>query len=143
MKTQLLSKAVCVVVLLTVSAAVAQTSPGDVLVNIPFSFVVANHQMQPGRYMVKPAASGVIRILDTDTKNSLFVSVHGVQSNGPNDAKLVFHRYGDSYFLAEVWPGYSDTGKELPKSKAEKEIASGKISGTRPRSEIAVLRPGR
>jgi hypothetical protein len=144
MKTQMLRTAVFVGVLLAVSAAVAQTSPGDVIVNVPFSFVVANHQMQPGRYIVTPVTDGFLRIFNTeDSKDQLFVGVHSVESSKPTDPKLVFHRYGSSYFLTQVWNGNSDIGREVPKSKAEKEIASASASNPRPRAEIAVLRPER
>jgi len=143
MKTQLLRTAVFVIGLLAVSAAVAQTK-GDVIVNIPFSFVVGSHQMQPGRYIVTRAESGVLRIFDAqDSKNQTLVTVHNVERGLPDSAKLVFHRYADSYFLTQVWTGNSEIGKELPKSKAEKEIASRRIDGTRPKSEVAVLRPER
>src|SRR3981081_2002887 len=132
MKTQLLRTAVFVMGLLSVSCASAQTKAGDVIVNVPFSFVVGNHQMQPGRYIVTPAASGVLRIFDSqDSTNQTLVTVHSVEGGLPDSAKLVFHRYSDSYFLAQVWTGDSNIGRELPKSKAEKEVASGQINGTR------------
>jgi hypothetical protein len=35
---------------------------------------------------------------------------------------LVFHRYGDEYFLSEIWPAGSSTGRGLPKSRAEREL---------------------
>jgi hypothetical protein len=143
MKIQLLRTAVFVIGLLAVSATVAQTR-GDVIVNVPFSFVVGNHQMQPGRYIVKPMTYGILRIFDSqDSENQTLASVHSVESRTATSAKLVFHRYGDSYFLAQVWTGNGDIGRELPTSKAEKEIASGRINGTRPKSEVAVLRPER
>jgi hypothetical protein len=99
--------------------------------------------MQPGRYVVTKAANGVLRIHDTEVANNqMFLAVHSIESKTPNEAKLVFHRYGDTYFLAEVWNG-NDIGKELPKSKAEKEILSGRLNGPRPKAEVAVLRPER
>ena len=144
MKTQVLRIAVFVTALLAASAALAQGRPGDVLVNVPFSFVVGTHQMQPGHYLVTPATYGILRMYDTENSNNqLFVPVNSIQSSTLKDAKLVFHRYGDTYFLAEVWNGTSDIGKQLIKSKAEKEIASGRINGSRPKSEVAVLRPER
>ena len=144
MKTQVLRIAVITMALLAASAAMAQGHPGDVLVNVPFTFVVGSHHMQPGRYVVMTAADGALRIYDTEVSdNQLLLAVHSIQSNTPNDAKLVFHRYGDSYFLAEVWNGNNDIGKELPKSKAEKEILSGRLNGPRPKAEVAVLRPDR
>jgi hypothetical protein len=129
--------------LLAALAAMAQGPSGDVLVNVPFAFVIDSHHMQPGRYVVTKAANGVLRIHDTEVAgNQMFLAVHSIESKTPNEAKLVFHRYGDTYFLAEVWNG-NDIGKELPKSKAEKEILSGRLNGPRPKAEVAVLRPER
>ena len=36
---------------------------------------------------------------------------------------LVFHRYGEEYFLREVWAAGAGTGRELIKSHTEREIA--------------------
>ena len=144
MKTQMLRMAVFTMALLAALAAMAQGPSGDVLVNVPFAFVIDSHHMQPGRYVVTKAANGVLRIHDTEVANNqMFLAVHSIESKTPNEAKLVFHRYGDTYFLAEVWNGNSDIGRQLVKSKAEKEIASGRVDGSRPKPEIAVLRPVR
>ena len=41
----------------------------------------------------------------------------------PTDkGKLVFHRYGDQYFLSEVWPAGATTGRVIAKSRAESEL---------------------
>ena len=37
--------------------------------------------------------------------------------------KLVFHRYGDRYFLAQIWVAGNNSGSELPKSPREVEVA--------------------
>lgn len=144
MKTQVLRIAVVVTGLLMASSALAQGKPGDVLVNVPFSFIVNNHQMPAGRYVVTPASYGFLRIYDTEnSRNQLFMAANSVVSSKTQTPKLVFHRYGDSYFLSEVWNGQSDIGKQLPPSKAEKEIASGERTGVRSNGEVAVVRPER
>jgi hypothetical protein len=38
-------------------------------------------------------------------------------------SKLVFHRYGNQYFLAQIWTAGNDRGRELPKTEQEREIA--------------------
>jgi hypothetical protein len=144
MKTQLFQIAVVAVVLFAVSGAMAQTQPGDVLVNVPFSFLVGNHPMPPGRYLVTKPARGFLRLCDTnDAHNQLITAVNGVQSRVPQTPKLVFHRYGNSYFLAEVWNGNSNIGRQLPKSKGEQEIAAGKVQGNPRTGEMALVRPER
>ena len=140
MKTQMLRIAVIGMTLLAASAALAQ-APSGVTVNVPFAFVVNNHHMPAGRYVVTSAANGALRIYDTEVSdNHMFAAAHSTYSNTPKDAKLVFHRYGDSYFLAEVWNG-SDIGKELLQSKAEKEIIAARLNRQRPKAEVAVVRP--
>jgi len=37
--------------------------------------------------------------------------------------KLIFHRYGDRYFLAQVWIAGNVRGREFPTSKHESEMA--------------------
>jgi hypothetical protein len=144
MKTQVLQIAVLVMALFGVSGATAQGQPGDVLVNIPFSFIVGNHQLPAGRYRVTSAAHGFLRMFDTqDAHNQLSMPVNSVQSPVPQTAKLVFHRYGNAYFLAEVWNDNGNIGRQLPKSTGELEVASGRAQGTSARGEIALVRPER
>jgi len=143
MKTQVLGIAVFVTALLAVSPAVAQGKPGDVLVNVPFAFVAGSQQMPAGSYIVTPANGGFIRMYATQGSKSVYLGVHSVESLKLQEAKLIFHRYGAAYFLAQVWAGNGAIGRELPRSKAEKEIASGKLSGARSEGELAVVRPER
>lgn len=141
MKKQVLRIVVGAVALLAALAAVAQNSSGKVLVNVPFEFVVGSQHMPPGRYMVTSAAYGFLRIHDTEVAdNQMFLPVNSIYSDSPKDAKLVFHRYGDTYFLAEVWNGGA-IGREVLKSKAEKEILAGRLNPSRPKAEVAVVRP--
>jgi hypothetical protein len=37
--------------------------------------------------------------------------------------KLVFHRYGDRYFLSQVWGTDQSTGSQLQKTAQERELA--------------------
>jgi hypothetical protein len=39
------------------------------------------------------------------------------------NAKLVFHRVGNTYFLAEVWRNSTAEGMILPASRQEKDLA--------------------
>jgi hypothetical protein len=143
MKTQLFRIALLAMVLIVVSGAMAQRRPGDLLVNIPFSFLVDNHQMPSGRYVVVPAGNGALGMFKAeDGSPRLLMSVHSVESRSSQTPKLVFHRYGDSYFLTEVWNG-DKIGRQLAKSKAEKELASAKVNGSHVSAEIAEVRPER
>ncbi len=51
--------------------------------------------------------------------------------------KLVFHRYGQNYFLSEVWSGGESTGRQLLKSKQERTMES-QLAAISSKSELAV-----
>ena len=141
MKTQLLRFALFFVGLALAASAMAQSRPGDVRVQVPFSFHVGNRQLPPGSYVVAPAAQGLVHIFNTKESHSqIFTPVFRLQSPASQTPKLVFHRYGASYFLTEVWNANGTIGRELPRSKAEQEFASGKVTGSRLNREVAEVR---
>jgi hypothetical protein len=126
---------ILVALLLAASASVGQTKRGDVIANIPFPFFVANRVLPPGRYIVTAMGDVDIRIYNSKNQGVL-IPTHRMQGRAPESVgKVIFHRYGDAYFLSEVWVAANDIGRQLFTSRAEKESAS---KGTS--REIAVLR---
>jgi hypothetical protein len=123
--------------LLAASAAMGQTSPGDVVVDVPFAFVVAKQALPAGHYIVKPVGDTNFRIFNSQT-TGLFVPTHGALRTVSDGSKLVFHRYGDTYFLSQVWVAGNTIGRELPRSPAEREAMehTGEM-------ELAVIRPSK
>jgi hypothetical protein len=45
----------------------------------------------------------------------------------PGTARLVFHRYGDQYFLYQIWAA-DDRGGQIPQTRQEHEIAAHRTS---------------
>ncbi len=113
--------AFCAAVLAALAAATGQTISGDVVVDIPFAFAVAGQQLPAGHYIVK-AKDDFVGIFNSN-KQVLFVPTHAAVRTAAEDTKLVFHRYGDRYFLSSVWVKGKITGKELFRSRAERELA--------------------
>ncbi|MBO0862847.1 MAG: hypothetical protein J2P21_30990, partial [Chloracidobacterium sp.] len=64
-----------------------------------------------------------LTLRSADNKEVISFNVNNVDDMGISRARLVFHRYGDQYFLAQVFDGESEQGSALLKSKAEKEAA--------------------
>ena len=124
--------------LLAASASIAQTKQGDVTADIPFPFVVATQTLPAGHYIVSPANIDSLSIHDASNHN-MFVPTHSAQrSTNDNRCKLVFHRYGDTYFLSEVWVAGNPMGKALFRSRDERDLAeSGKDK------VIAEVHPGK
>ncbi len=98
-------------------------SPNRVMADIPFEFVVGDKTLPAGKYSVTPVtAGGALAIQKTDGRNSVLrLSDLAERDRNKTHARLVFHRYGQSYFLAEVWNGES-IGRQLRKSRQERAI---------------------
>jgi hypothetical protein len=119
------------------SISFSQTD-GGIAVDIPFAFVVAERTLPPGHYMVTRLLNGNLAIHDRENRG-VFVTTYSAQRLAPeNTTKMVFDRYGDTYFLSEVWIGGDSLGRSLPLSRAERQLAK---SGTE--RELAVLRLGK
>lgn len=121
---------VMLVVALALVTAVASANgqSQQARVTVPFDFVVGNQTLATGQYDVATinGAADCLSFRNTAIKDSatrLTVPLDGKSRT----AKLVFHRYGQTYFLAEVWTGNADHGRQLLKSRQEmlmeKELA--------------------
>lgn len=109
--------------LLAASACIAQTK-GDAVVAIPFPFVVEGHTLLAGRYIVSPVNQNTFRLHES-TGPGMFVSANATLRSEPDhSSKLVFHRYESTYFLSQVWIAGNDRGREVPRSRAEREMAA-------------------
>jgi hypothetical protein len=95
-------------------------------VNIPFAFQVGNKTMPAGEYSIQRVSDGDGRIQlirRTDSSASAMAPTLLVDAkDGKSESVLVFHKYGNSYFLSEIWTGESQ-GRQLFKSEREKELA--------------------
>jgi hypothetical protein len=109
--------------LLAASASIAQTKQGDVVANIPFPFVVAHQTLPAGHYIVSPANADALGIHDANNRGTFVPTESTQRSANDNSCKLVFHRYGDTYFLSEVWVEGNSNGRTLFRSRAERELA--------------------
>jgi hypothetical protein len=129
-------KYVTITLLLTASICLGQSRRGDVIANIPFPFVVDGHALSPGRYVVTPIGETNLRIYAN--KQSVIFQTHSVTGKAPEGiGKMVFHRYGDAYFLSEIWVAANSTGRQLSTLQAEKELVQ------KTNSEVVVLWLGR
>ena len=126
MKKQLLKGFTMLFAIMTLAMVTAVASAnGQSLTtraNVPFEFTVGNQNLPAGAYMISAATAGgdAVRISGLDSKDSAMRLTIPADGNA-NHAKLVFHRYGQRYFLAEVWSTSTD-GRELTKSRQERAI---------------------
>lgn len=106
-----------------------------VVANIPFQFTAGEMTLPAGEYRVQKvsdSSSALQLIRSTDGKGAAMVVTFAASVNSPQaKSKLVFNRYGDHYFLTQVWSGGSSRGRQLRKSAKEKEQALAARNETR------------
>ena len=108
------------------SSAFAQTEP-TLRVNVPFEFKINNAVMPAGEYSISNSGLqdlGVMAMRSDDNEHTVLFTGTAASPNTPvNRSSLEFHRYGNSYFLADIWWAEGSAGLELPRTKTEKELA--------------------
>jgi hypothetical protein len=132
MKKELVKGLTMLVVMVTLALATAvsanaQSTENKVVANVPFDFSVGYKTLPAGEYSVQTIASAgdglLIRSIDGKT-SALRLSEETKRIKEKPHARLVFHRYGQRYFLAEVWNGVDNSGRQLTKSQEERGIAN-------------------
>ncbi|HSE31392.1 MAG TPA: hypothetical protein VLA93_07420 [Pyrinomonadaceae bacterium] len=92
---------------------------------VPFEFVANNMTLPAGQYYIADLSTGreIVKIINTKQAKTVFAMTIPLSRNRDSEkAKLVFHRYGNRYFLAEIWAAGEQEGQKLRKSREEKAI---------------------
>ena len=105
----------------------AQSLQYKLTANIPFDFTVLDKKLPAGKYSIGRAQNSngdlVIQIVSADGNENVSRLTFPVITDDPaKQGVLVFHQYGDEYFLYEIWPAGGHTGRALPKSRSEREL---------------------
>lgn len=116
------------VVVLALATTVASANPQAakrIVASIPFEFSVGYKTMAAGDYSVRAVNTdgSALMIQSADGKSAAVRLSDGTErAKDKSHARLVFHKYGDRYFLAEVWNGSDRIGRQLLKSQEERAI---------------------
>jgi len=123
MKRNLLLFAAALALVVTTVAS-AQTT--KVKVTVPFSFIANRANLPAGQYLLQSVdiEGKVLQIRNMETNSSNLVMFHScVSLASVKQTKLVFNRYGEQYFLNQIWVEGNNSGHELSPSPREKEVA--------------------
>jgi hypothetical protein len=104
---------------------VAARPVNQIKVNIPFEFTAGNQTLPAGDYTVNRsyASAGIYVIQSANYRHTATVQTIDKQAqHGQTNARLVFRRYGDQSFLAQIWGGGNDNGCELAKLSKERKL---------------------
>ena len=90
-----------------------------VIADVPFEFAVGGKSLKAGEYTVRAmTANGDAMLITSEDSNVSAIRLsNSIQSRDVQEkGKLVFHRYGERYFLSEIWTPGERTGRQLQKS---------------------------
>jgi hypothetical protein len=125
MKKQILSIVVTLSVIAALSIAGLAGLSGTLKANIPFDFMAGGKKFPAGEYVVRTGIiQSTLEVRNLKTNQAVIAISRGLEVRAGSKPQLVFHRYGDQYFLAKA-TDYS-SGIEAPTSKAEREAAKAK-----------------
>ena len=108
--------------LATVAPAYAGSVDG-IKASVPFDFYVGDRLIPAGEHAVRSLSGDEAALRISNGRQGAIVLTNSVRErgNGEGRPRLVFHKYGDQYFLAAVW-GADNTGRKLRESKRERSL---------------------
>src|SRR5262249_16841410 len=118
----------CLLTLLVAMGAHAQDPGSEIRVSIPFDFTVEGKTLPAGNYEIRRISDEPVGLLIQNVNHRRHETMFMTEPNDvrkiPNHSLLIFHRYGDSYFLSEVVTAGRETGEELRPTRAERTLRS-------------------
>ena len=107
-----------------IAATAMAQAPEKISFHALFDFAVAGKTLPAGNYTIRPLSPSRLLIRSDDGHEAVIASTFAARARKtPNQTQLIFTRYGDQYFLYQVFVPGSDTGRELPRSHVEVQIA--------------------
>lgn len=107
----------------------AQNIGPTVSATVPFGFELGVHHFSPGTYTIARPFEGILAVRNRSDRGMVLARWE-ISTKRTEKAKVVFHRYGNRYYLREVWPSSSLTHLECAESKQERQAR---------RAEVAVV----
>jgi hypothetical protein len=116
----------CLLSLLLVGSAGAQEPGTAIRVSIPFDFIVMGKTLPAGDYEIRRLMDEPIGLLMRNVHDKhaevVFETEPVTGRLMPRRDELIFNRYGDTYFLSEVFTRGEQTGEELYRTHKESEL---------------------
>ena len=103
------------------TAAVAKAQSTDTISKVPFTFNVGASVMPPDTYRVSDYGGQPGVFMISGFRQSAILLSQPDGRTAVDRPQLVFHKYGDQYFLREIRLA-GNTGFSLPESKQERQV---------------------
>jgi hypothetical protein len=122
----LITCALTIGLLASTQSALAQIVKTVAEVDVPFAFHTPQQTLPAGSYVID-RESGNLLLLKGSGSAKGFVLVHdAINNKAPARGVVVFQRYGDTYYLRQIWTAGNPSGLECSKGKAERESMQAK-----------------
>jgi hypothetical protein len=125
--------------MLSVVSARAQSGV-TIEASIPFDFAAGDAKLKSGDYTVKRISKDTLLLRSADERTSVMIMAPVAIQQARTDApeRLVFNRYGNEYFLTQVWTNRAADGRGLYPSKNESRLAK-QLAKTKARPEAVEI----
>lgn len=124
MKKQITTVVLLSVILVLTAVSMKAQTTSAFKVEIPFEFIVEGQTYQPGEYTIGRVnrQNPLMLILKTaEGEEAKVLLTRRMRSkNLVKNPSIVFSKYGETYFLSEIWTGNSKNGLQLPEGKIER-----------------------
>jgi hypothetical protein len=105
---------------------------GGLQANIPFQFHAGAANLPAGTYRIRMLDNNnltLMEISNLDGTRSALIQVQDADANStPTKSELIFNKYGDQYFLAEMFDEGDASGSKVIESNLEKKISQGAVT---------------
>ena len=124
-----ISRTMLFTVALLVFNSASRAQEINVRAHVPFDFVAGDKAYPAGEYAIQTAMANTAFLSikneggGTQGLTRSHVCISSRSTISANQARLIFHRIGNAYFLFRVWVGGSTVGREFPKPPGEAEMA--------------------
>jgi len=137
MKRMLFTIVVAAVSFLAFTNAANAQSDLDLRATVPFSFVANNHVFLAGEYEVTQLRPSLIVLHNMDNRESVaaLTQYDRAEKGTTGNPALIFHHYGDQYFLSQVIGNSGDEVRQLRVTAAERKLIKGQG-----KPQLAVIR---
>jgi hypothetical protein len=106
---------------------------GTLEANIPFQFHVGGAKLPPGKYTIKVLDNTDLTVMEisaADGSSSALFEVRDAQAkSSPHTSELIFNKYGNRYFLEDLFDESNPRGSAVVKSGYEKLIGEATAEG--------------
>jgi hypothetical protein len=124
----LLSSFIAMVFALTIYPTQAHAQIiGDLEAKIPFQFHAGNAELPAGEYRIRMMDDSDLTVMQISRMDGSASAVFQVQeadkNSEPTKSELIFHKYGNRYFLAKLFDESNPDGSQVVESSYEKKVS--------------------